>query len=371
MSATAFLAEVALDDIGPERIIHFYEPKAQLRAVLVIDTARFGLTAGGVRMAADLSLDEMVRLARAMTYKFAMLELPCGGAKAGVWLDPSDAARPAVVQAFLSAIAPYVESRQYLPGADMGTAAADFAPLYAASGRQTNLGEQLFEGAPLEDQLTGYGVVVAAKTASEALGRTLAGARVALEGFGKVGAGVAKFLAREGATLVAVSNIQGTLEDPDGLDVERLLALRQEHGDDSLLHYEEDTELFPAQMLLAVAADIVIPGARPDSIDAEIATAMPAKLVVPAANIPYAPGVIEVLARRGIVALPDFVTNAGGVLCGLVEMQGGNADDAFRMTRERISANVGSLFDGAKERRCSVYDAALQTVRARLKGISG
>jgi glutamate dehydrogenase/leucine dehydrogenase len=365
MPSIASLTEIPLDDIGPERIIHFYEPKSGLRAVLVLDTTRFGLTAGGVRMAADLSLSEMARLARAMTYKFAMLELPCGGAKSGIWLDPDDPARPAVMKAFLEAIRPLMESRQYMAGADMGTFAGDFAPIYAANGR-TSLGDQLVDGMPLEDQLTGYGVVVAAKTACQALGRSLAGARVALEGFGKVGAGVAKFLAREGARLVAISNIHGTLEDPDGLDIDRLLTLRAEHGDGALQRYA-DMALFPSPMLLAVAADILIPGARPDRIDAEIAAAMPARLIVPAANIPYAPGAIEVLTQRNIVALPDFVTNAGGVLAGLVELQGGNADDAFKMTRERIEANVRMLMELARQRGVGPYDVALKTVHERLR----
>jgi glutamate dehydrogenase (NAD(P)+) len=312
------------------------------------------------------ALTDAVRLARAMTYKFAMLELPCGGAKSGIWLDPNDPARPAVMTAFLDAIRQYVESRQYLAGADMGTSAGDFAPLYAASGRRTSLGDELFEGAPLEDQLTGYGVVIAAKTACEAQGRSLAGARVALEGFGKVGGGVAKFLAREGAVLVAVSNIHGTLEDPDGLDVHRLLALRQQHGDEALRLYDDGTQLLPRPILFAVTADILIPGARPDSVDEELAGALPARLIVPAANIPYATGALEVLARRNVVALPDFVTNAGGVLCGLVEMQGGNAGDAFSVTRERVSANVKMLLAIAEERGCTAYGAALETVRSRL-----
>lgn len=367
MPTTAALTEIPLDDIGPERIIHFYDPKSGLRAVLVIDTTRFGLTAGGVRMAPDLSLSEMTRLARAMTYKFAMLELPCGGAKAGIWLDPSDPSRPQVMQAFLDSIAPLVESRQYMAGADMGTNAADFAPLYEASGRKSSLGDQIVDGMPLEDQLTGYGVIVAAKTASEALGRPFAGARVALEGFGKVGAGVAKFIAAEGAKLVAVSNVCGTLEDPDGLDVERLLALRHECGDDALQRYAPDIPLLPHPLLLAVAADILVPGARPDRIDCEIAAATPAPLIVPAANIPYAAGALEILHRRGTVALPDFVTNAGGVLAGLVELQGGDADDAFEMTRERIAANVRFLLETAQERGCSAHDAAMETVRDRWK----
>jgi len=366
MPAVASLAEVPLDEIGPERIVHFYDPKAGLRAVLVIDTTRFGLTAGGVRMAADLSLSEMARLARAMTYKFAMLELPCGGAKAGIWLDPVDPTRPAVMEAFLDAIAPLVESRQYLAGADMGTFAEDFAALDAASGRKSSLGSQIVDGMPLEDQLTGYGVVVAARTACDVLGRPLSDARVALEGFGKVGAGVAKFLAREGARLVAVSNIHGTLEDPDGLDIKALLALRHEYGDAALQRYT-DIPLLPRSMLLAVAADILIPGARPDTVDVEMAGALPASLIVPAANIPYAANAIEVLTQRDVVALPDFVTNAGGVLAGLVELQGGDADDAFEMTRERIEANVRTLMATAKQRGIGPYEAALRTVRERLR----
>lgn len=366
MRTTAALTEIPLDDIGPERIVHFYEPKSGLRAVLVIDTTRFGLTAGGVRMAADLSLSEMARLARAMTYKFAMLELPCGGAKAGIWLDPADAQRPAVMQAFLDVVAPLVESRQYLAGADMGTSAADFAALDAASGRKSSLGSQIVDGMPLEDQLTGYGVVVAAKTACEILSRPLKEARVALEGFGKVGAGVAKFLARENARLVAVSNIHGTIEDPDGLDIDKLLRLRERHGDDALQRYADTLNLLPRPMLFAVAADILIPGARPDAIDAEIAAALPARLIVPAANIPYAAGAIEVLERRAIVALPDFVTNAGGVLAGLVELEGGNADDAFKMTRQRIEANVRMLMESAGHRGSGAYATALEVVRERM-----
>jgi glutamate dehydrogenase/leucine dehydrogenase len=368
MPSIAPLAEIDLDDIGPERIIHFYEPRSQLRAVLIIDTLRYGLTAGGVRMAADLSLEEMVRLARAMTCKFAMLGLPCGGAKAGIWLDPADASRPEVMRAFLEAIRPLVQARQYLPGADMGTAAADFSPLHTDSGRQTNLGEEIVDGMPLEEQLTGYGVVVAAKTACEALGRSLAGARVALEGFGKVGAGVARFLLREGARLVAVSNIHGTLEDADGLDIEALLALRAAHGDESLQRYTPTQPLLPQTLILAVDADIFVPGARPDRIDAEVAAVMPVRLVVPAANIPYAPGAVEALSQRGIVALPDFVTNAGGVLAGLVEMQGGRADDAFRTTRERIDSNVRLLMERAAGSGSSPYDTAVQIVRERWAG---
>ena len=104
----------------------------------------------------------MVRLARAMTYKFALLDLPVGGAKAGIWADPQSPDRSGTMAAFLEAIEPLTSNGMYYPGADMGTSAADFTALDGQAGQAQALGLQLHDGMPLEDQLTGYGVVVAA-----------------------------------------------------------------------------------------------------------------------------------------------------------------------------------------------------------------
>jgi glutamate dehydrogenase (NAD(P)+) len=217
----------------------------------------------------------------------------------------------------------------------------------------------------LEDQLTGYGVVIGAAAAAEALGWSLRGATVAVEGLGKVGAGALKYFAREGARVVAVSNVYGLLHRPEGLDVERLLQLRSRYGDAALDRYD-GSELLPAQRLFAVPADVVVPGARPDAIHAGNVEVMKARLVAPAANIPYAVGAPALLHARNIVALPDFVTNAGGVLAGLVGLQGGTAADAFALTRERIGANVRLVLDAARARSCTAYDAACALARSRL-----
>lgn len=361
----AGLLDVECDDIGPERVFHYYDPSLRFRALLVIDSTRFGLSAGGVRMADDLSVQEMVRLARAMSYKFAMLELPCGGAKAGVWWNPSGPARREVMRAFIAAIRPLVDARVYLPGADMGTSAVDFSDLMAG---EQNLGAQEFEGMLLEDQLTGYGVVVAARTACKRLGMPIAGARVALEGFGKVGAGAAKYFARAGAALVAVSTVDGVLHRRHGIDVGHLLALRAVHGDAALQHYAEGEALLPRERLLSVPSDILVPGARPDVIDGGNAGAVAARLIVPAANIPYGAGSPAQLHARGIVPLPDFVTNAGGVLAGLVGLRGGGASDAFVLVEERVARNVESVLDAAAALGCSAYDAGLAQARENLLG---
>jgi glutamate dehydrogenase (NAD(P)+) len=360
------LAAVEFDEIGPERIYHYYNAAARLRAVLVIDTVRFGMSGGGVRMAADLSLAEMIRLARAMSYKFAWLNLPCGGAKAGIWLDPSDPGRSQALAAFRDVIGPLVDAGTYLPGADMGTSASDFAALYVATGQRQSLGEQPFEGMPLEDQLTGYGVVMAARAACASLGWSLNSARVAIEGFGKVGAGAAKFFAREGARVVALSTIRGALYEPDGLDMECLLALRSAQGDAALEHYNGGRRLLAPEALLTLPVDVLVPGARPDALHHGNVEGVHARVIVPAANIPYASGTAQRLHARGVVPLPDFVTNAGGVLAGLVSLQGGTAEDAFAMVQERIGRNVRVVLDAAAERACSAYEAGLAIARQRL-----
>jgi glutamate dehydrogenase (NAD(P)+) len=147
-----------------------------------------------------------------------------------------------------------------------------------------------------------------------ALGGEWAGRSVAIEGFGKVGGGVAAEVARRGGRVVAVSTIRGCLADPAGLDVGRLLELRRDHGDASVERYGRPVA--PPAALFTAEADVLVPGTRPGVISRAVAEALPAsvKVVAPAANVPYTRAGAEVLHRRGIAALPDFVCNAGAVI---------------------------------------------------------
>jgi glutamate dehydrogenase (NAD(P)+) len=354
------------DASGPERIFSFYDPPTQMRAVIVIDTTAFGLSAGGVRMLPDLSLVEMTRLARAMTYKYLMLEVRCGGAKAGVWYDPARHDRYAVLDAFLTALRPFFEQRIYLPGADMGTSEEDFQPLRdgRSGGHYSGLRSRVFDGLPLEDQLTGFGVVEAARAAAEFFAVPFPGARVAIEGFGKVGGGTARFFSRADARVVAVSTLAGTRFDSHGLDVDQLLALRQEYGDEAVRHYPQG-KLLPRNKLFTLPVDILIPGARPDAINSKNVEKVQAKLVVPGANIPFTRSIANRLADRGIGVVPDFVSNGGGVLAALADIEGLDVEGAFRSVRERISANTALVLKHSREHRCPPFEAALEIIRER------
>ena len=283
---------------------------------VVFDLRGAAESAGGTRLAPDVSVAEVALLARAMTYKFAALGLPMGGAKAGVRGDPADRAGKAALMArFCAEIAPLADTGRLLTGPDMGTAEEDFAPLREHRVAPAAI-TAVVDGVPFEDLLTGYGVAAAAEAAlGERWGGGWDGRSVAIEGFGKVGGGVAREVTRRGGRVAAVSTVAGCVADPAGLDVERLLELRRAHGDACVLRYGRPPGP-PGELFTAVEADVVVPGTRPGVISDRTAGSLPpgVRVIAPAANAPYtAPGA-ETLRQRGIVALPDFVCNAGGVI---------------------------------------------------------
>jgi glutamate dehydrogenase (NAD(P)+) len=286
------------------RVIELRDVPSGLEAFVVIDHDLFPVSAGGTRMLRDIDAQEVARLARAMTWKFAACRMPYAGAKAGLRFAGGD--RAGLLAAYRRALEPYRDS--FLTGPDMGTTPADFLD---GSEDPVPLWGQSHEGLGMDDLATGHGVKAAAEAALAHLGRTLEGATVAVEGFGKVGAGTARACARAGARVVGVSTVDGLLADPDGLDVEELMALRERHGDRLVEHGARSA--LPREALFELDCDVLVPGARPDSITPGVARRIRCAVVAPGANAPYGVGAVEVLHRRGILAIPDFVANSGGV----------------------------------------------------------
>jgi glutamate dehydrogenase (NAD(P)+) len=274
-------------------------------AFVVFDLDDAPHAAGGTRLAPDVSEREGALLARAMTYKFAVLGRPIGGAK-GLVRSDSDG-RAAAMARYCEEISPLVASRRFLTGPDLGTYEADFAPL-RASDWEPHVLNSTVDGVAFEDVLTGFGVAVAADAAVGGLdGRT-----VAVEGFGKVGAGVAREVAHRGGRLVAVSTLAGCVADPTGFDIDELWEGRAVHGDG--LVAEVSGSCLPRHALFEIDADVLVPGARVGMIDEHRAAHLGARAVVPAANVPYTAGGLEALGERGIAAHADFVCNAAAVV---------------------------------------------------------
>jgi glutamate dehydrogenase (NAD(P)+) len=344
-------------------VLELRDESVGLDAVVVIDHELFPVSAGGTRMLPDVDSAEVARLARAMTWKFAACRVGYAGAKAGVRFSGGD--RDAVLAAYKRALEPYSES--FLTGPDMGTRPADFVEDEHAA--ELPLWAKSHEGLDLDDLATGAGVAGAAEAALAHVGRTLAGATVVIEGFGKVGAGTARACARAGASVIAISTVAGALVDPAGLDVEHLLELRTTHGDRLVEHGSVPAR--PREEIFELACDVLVPGARPDSVTRELAGQGEWAVVAPGANVPYQAGSLEVLAQRGIVAVPDFVSNSGGV--HLYESLPRDADPATAIATigRLVRDSVARILARADAEGTTPMAAALAESRAYLQEETG
>ncbi len=327
------------DEIGPEKIIHLYEPRTKMKAIVVVDNVAAGPAIGGVRMAPDVTLDEVRRLARAMTYKNVMAGLPHGGGKSGIIADPKTVNKEQVIRTFARCIKNILE---YIPGPDMGTDEASMAYVYDETSRAVGLPREL-GGIPLDEiGATGYGVAECTDVAKDYINLDLNGARVTIEGFGNVGKPAARFLAEKGAVLVGTSDSKGTIYNSKGLNVEELIRIKESTG--SVINYK-DGEILKTTDLLLINTDILIPAARPDVINDANADVVDAKLIVEGANIPITESAEKLLHDRGILIVPDFVANAGGVITASVEYHGGTELIALDRTKSMVRKNTKELLD--------------------------
>jgi glutamate dehydrogenase (NAD(P)+) len=332
------------DTLGPEKVIEITDPKWGLRAILVVDNTAAGPAIGGCRMAPDVTVSECFRLARAMTFKNAAAGLPHGGGKSVIVGDPKmpEADKEALLRAFARSIG---EVTGYIVGPDMGTDETAMAWMRDEIGRSVGLPREI-GGIPLDEiGATGFGLAAAARAAEEVLGIHVEGARVAIQGYGAVGRWAAHHLARRGAVIVAVSDSRGGIHDPDGLDLSRLQALKAEGR--SVADYGGGTKIGPEDTITA-ECDILVPAARPDVIHAGNVDAINARLILEGANIPAAAGTEERLHARGIHVVPDFIANAGGVICAAVEYRGGSQGDALSQIGDLVHGNTHEVLKRAQ-----------------------
>lgn len=351
------------DALGPEKIVHIHQSAPGLKAIVVVDNSAAGPAIGGTRMAPDATVEECVRLARAMTLKNAAAGLAHGGAKSVILGDPAmpKADKEQVIRAFGAAIRTMSD---YIPGPDMGTDEQAMAWVKSETGRAVGL-PRVIGGIPLDEiGATGYGLAVAAEAAQELGGPRLEGARVVVQGFGAVGQHAARFLAQKGAVLVAASDTHGVVWNPDGLDIDELTRLKRSRR--SVRDYSRGRKL-AGDEIVGVPCDIWIPAARPDVLRADNVGKLEAKLVLQGANIPATAEAEQRLHEREMLSIPDFIANAGGVICASVEYQGGTEADAFAIIAEKVAANTREVLRVARDERRLPRDAAVGLAEARVR----
>ncbi len=351
------------DELGPTKVIHVYEPSINLKGILVIDNVATGPSIGGVRMAPDVSVEECFRLARAMTMKNAAAELPHGGGKAVLFGDPKMPSKGK--EQLLRALASSLRNvEDYIFAPDMGTDEVCMAWVKDEIGRVVGLPREV-GGIPLDEiGATGWGLTHSADVAMSFCDLKLQDARVVVQGFGAVGKHAARFLIEKGAVLVAVSDSRGTMYRPEGLDVKALMELKQ--AGNSVADYPGGTRL-ARDAVIDIECDIWIPAARPDVINDENVHRLNAKMMLQGANIPATAGAELTLHQKGILCVPDFIANSGGVICAAMEYQGAGESMVFPVIEDKIRRNTRRVLEAAATDNIPPRQAALELATKRVK----
>jgi glutamate dehydrogenase (NAD(P)+) len=352
-----------MDDLGPTKIIHVYEPSVALKAVLVVDNVAMGPAIGGLRMAPDVTTGECVRLARAMTLKNAAAGLRHGGGKSVLYGDPKmpKADKERLLRCVACALA---DVSEYIFGPDMGTDEQCMAWVHDEIGRSVGLPREI-GGIPLDEiGATGWGILHATDIALKYCDFPLNGARLVIQGFGAVGMHAARFLSEKGAVLVATADSRGAIHDTNGLDVAKLIELKR--AGRSVVDLPQ-TQRFDADALIDVDCDIWIPAARPDVINEGNAHRLKTRLIVEGANIPITEAAERYLHEKGVLCIPDFIANAGGVICAAMEYQQASEKAAFEAIEEKLCVNTEEVLASARRRQVLPRVAATELAVQRVK----
>jgi glutamate dehydrogenase (NAD(P)+) len=301
---------------------------------------------GGVRFDARVDLDEVRALAMWMTWKCALLDVPYGGAKGGVRVDPraySAAELERITRRYTSEIAPIIGPSQDIPAPDVGTDEQTMAWMmdtYSVGRGHTVLG--VVTGKPIalggsqgRAASTSRGVVAIATQALAHAGIGVAGASAAVQGFGKVGRGAARFLAAEGVRVVAVSDVDGAIWDPAGLDVPAL----ERHVDATggVAGFPGATPITGEEVLTA-EVDLLVPAAVEGVVHGGNAARVRARVIVEGANGPLTAEADRILAERGVLVVPDILANAGGVVVSYFEWV--QANQSYWWSEEEVNARL-------------------------------
>ena len=357
------------DEFGPEKVLEVYDAKTGMHGFVVIDNTVLGPGKGGIRMTPSVDKEEVFKLARTMTWKNALANLPFGGAKSGIIADPKTfdlEKKKAIVEAFSKALK-VVAPDMYVSAPDMNMGEREMewfananGSMKSCTGKPKSLG-----GLPHELGSTGFGVYHAALVAIEHMGLKPSDVTFAVEGFGNVGTFVAQFLIKDGAKLVAVSDSKGTISNLEkGLDFKELSKVKEETK--SVVNYA-DGEKSSCEEIVEVDCDVLITAAIPDVITRENIDKIKAKLIVEGSNIPMTFELEQVLHGKGVLVVPDFVANSGGVISSYVEYIEGTPEDMFELVEKKVKENTDLVLKAAKEKNVTPREAALEIAKERVK----
>jgi len=356
------------DHLGPEKLLEVYDQKTKMRGFLVVDNTWLGLAKGGIRMTPEVNMEEVFHLARRMTYKNALAQLPFGGGKSGISANVKNLTseeKMELIRSFSNSIRQLCPS-VYIAGPDVNTGEKEMEEFVKANGDKSSATGKpaSMGGLPHELGSTGFGVVQAILEAIDFQKKSIKSMSVAIAGFGNVGTFVADLLAKEGAKIVAISDSGGTIYDPSGLDIKEILQTKKEKG--SVVQNERGKKL-KSEEIFTLPVDIIVPAALGGVVTDENAAKIKAKIIAEGANLPVRPDAEMILNKMGVLIIPDIIANAGGVISSYAEHIGLGEGEMFKLVENKIKANVKKILEKAKDENITTREAALNIAHQRLE----
>lgn len=305
-----------IPDFTPQIAIEVPDDDGSALGYLAVDRVLARRCSGGIRMGPDVTRREIRGLARAMSHKFAFMNMPIGGAKSGIFC-PADADRKERVRrlkVFGRRLGPVLRGF-YSTGGDIGVGPEDVEIVKRSAGLPVKVHAGTYRGG----YYTAFGVYVSIMTWLDYAGISALDATVQLQGYGKVGQPLARLLCDSEIRVVGVSTAAGAIYDSEGLDVDHLQGLSQRYGDECVREYR-GADYDVADSIFSMPATIAVPGARAWTINESNVDSIRVKSVISAANIPITPKSTMELESRGTTVVPDYVTNSAGIFaCGLLK----------------------------------------------------
>ncbi|WP_254840195.1 Glu/Leu/Phe/Val family dehydrogenase [Natronomonas marina] len=386
-------------DVGEDTLERLKNPERVLEANLTVELDDGSLSVfrayrsqfngdrgpykGGIRYHPGVSRDEVKALSGWMVYKCAVVDIPYGGGKGGIVIDPidySESELERITRSFATELRPFIGQDKDIPAPDVNTGQREmnwikdtYETLEGTTEPGVITGKAIDSGGSRgRVEATGRSTMLTAREAFDYLGMDMTGATVAVQGYGNAGSVAAKLLESElGASVVAVSDSSGAIYDPAGLDTHAVKEYKNETG--SVTGYEDASEELTNEELLTMDVDLLVPAALENAIDAELAREVGADVIVEAANGPLTPDADDVLTERDVYVFPDILANAGGVTVSYFEWVQNR--QRFYWTEERVNEELErhiveafeGLIDAYEEHdlpnfRTAAYVVAIQRV---------
>ena len=359
--------------MNPEKILEVYDAKSGMHGFAVVDSTKRGPGKGGIRMRPDVTVEEVKELARTMTIKCAISNLPFGGAKSGIVADDrkmSKKKKEEIVRAFSRAIK-CLAPRYYVAAPDMNMGEEEVrwfveenGSFKSATGKPAKMCTKKKCGIPHEFGSTGFGVFHAALVAAKFKKMDVSKSTYAVQGLGNVGMFVVEYMSKKCGKLVAVSDSKGCIYNPKGIDCYKLFKVKKEKG--SVVYYN-DGKVLKRDKIFGLKVDILVPAATANAIHEKNYKKVRSKIIVEGANIPIKPEIEEKLHKKGVLVVPDFIANAGGVISSYAEYKGKNPKDMFDLVEKKIIKNTRLILEKSKKEKISPRKAGLKIAYQRLR----